>query len=305
MPDGTPRLFQYQATDIAVFGLSVAFMGFMAMAMGDMAAGAMGANRTPVFLPATHGKRESAWQITLAETHDAELEERVRRIIEGLQQAVDETKKADSIRRIERLLNRIDTEMLDREIIVGLDDLQDAIEEYRGIEREGLTPEEYQEEKEAAFETITEAVNDLDIDEDAMEEVENTPSKRPPADVRKLRQFCLETLDQLIRGKKHDAWPVLPTNEARKAVYEDILGGFQSLAEAREYIEGQPEDNVVFTARGDEIPFLLIRIVIDDIERNPWLLPLRAARPDIGRHPPLMPATIPIDDLQRIAGRYG
>ncbi len=119
------------------------------------------------------------------------------------------------------------------------------------------------------------------------------------------QRSCLETLDRLIRGKKHDAWPVLPTSEARKAVYRDILGGFRSLSEAREYIEGQPEDNVIFTARGDEIPFLLIRIVIDDVERNPWLSPFRAARPDIGRQPPLIPATIPIDDLQRIAGRYG
>ncbi len=127
-------------------------------------------------------------------------------------------------------------------------------------------------------------------------------------DRQQLKQSCVETLDRLIREKKHDA---LTTSDARKAVYKDILlypfniEGFRSLSEAREYIEGQPDDNVIFTAHGDEISFLLIRIVIDDIERNPWLSPFRAARPDIGRQPPLIPAAIPADGLQRIASRYG
>ncbi len=125
------------------------------------------------------------------------------------------------------------------------------------------------------------------------------------ADRQQLRQASLDTLERLIRERKHDAWPIIPTSEARKAVYRDILEGFSSLSEAREYIEGQSEDNVIFTTRGDEIPFLLISIVIEDIERNPWLSPFRVARPDTGRQPRLIPATIPRDELMKIVDKYG
>ena len=129
----------------------------------------------------------------------------VEQTIASLQQAVDETKKADSIRRIERIIGQIDTEILDHELVTGLDDLETAIEEYKGIERGGLTPEEYREEKESAFEAITEAVNGLDIDEDALEEIEEEEIEkpRPPVEPMKTtRKQIMEmdynhTLDEL------------------------------------------------------------------------------------------------------------
>jgi len=82
---------------------------------------------------------------------------------------------------------------------------------------------------------------------------------------------------------------------------------FDTLQEAKEYIENMPEDSVIFTARGDEIPFSLIKIVIADIERNPWLSPFTPERQkEITRQLPLVPATsIPRDDLKRIADKYG
>ncbi|MFO7712137.1 MAG: hypothetical protein R6V51_02855, partial [Dehalococcoidia bacterium] len=61
--------------------------------------------------------------------------------------------------------------------------------------------------------------------------------------------------------------------DARKAVYKEILEGFRSLEEAAEYIRGQPEDNVIFTARGDEILFSMINVVIDHIKKNKWYSP--------------------------------
>ena len=105
-----------------------------------------------------------------------------------------------------------------------------------------------------------------------------------------------DILDRLIKEKRQginwEKWPHGSISDARKAVYKDILNGFSTVAEAKEYVEGLPEDNVIFTARGDEIPFSLIKLVITDIERNPWLSPFKPERePDITWQPPLIPKT--------------
>jgi len=106
----------------------------------------------------------------------------------------------------------------------------------------------------------------------------------------------VDILDRLIREKKNDLkwekWPDGSISDARKAVYKDILEGFRTIAEAREYVEGLPEDNVIFTARGDEIPFSLVKTIIADIERNPWLSPFRTAQPERIWQPPLLPLVI-------------
>ncbi len=106
----------------------------------------------------------------------------------------------------------------------------------------------------------------------------------------------VDILDRLIREKKNDLnwekWPHGSASDARKAVYKDILEGFRTIAEAREYVEGLPEDNVIFTARGDEIPFSLIKNIIADIERNPWLSPFRSEPGERSWQPPLLPLVI-------------
>jgi hypothetical protein len=131
------------------------------------------------------------------------------------------------------------------------------------------------------------------------------PSTTPQAQLRDI-----DILDRLIKEKLRDInwekWPHGSISDARKAVYKDILEGFSTVQEAKEYIEDMPEDAVIFTARGDEIPFSLIRIIIADIERNPWLSPFRAERqPNTNWQPPLLPHSIPRDELKRIAERYG
>jgi len=88
-----------------------------------------------------------------------------------------------------------------------------------------------------------------------------------------MRWEAIERLGQLIRDKEKEMWPPPPPIEAKKAVYKDILEGFRDLQEAKEYIEGMPEDNVIFTARGYEIPFAFIAFIIEDIEYNPNLSP--------------------------------
>ncbi len=47
------RPLQNQVTDIAVFGLTVAFLGFMTKMVRDMTAGAMGSAKAPALLPVT------------------------------------------------------------------------------------------------------------------------------------------------------------------------------------------------------------------------------------------------------------
>lgn len=111
-----------------------------------------------------------------------------------------------------------------------------------------------------------------------------------------LRRQAVETLNRLITHKRNDPnwekWPDGTSSDARRAVYKEILEGFDTISEAREYVEGMPEDNVIFAARGDEISFLLIKLVIADIERNPWLSPFRKSQPEKSRQPPLLPLII-------------
>jgi len=88
-----------------------------------------------------------------------------------------------------------------------------------------------------------------------------------------LGRGTVAMLDRLIARHQHDTWPTPSLSDSRKAVYRDILNGFRTLHEAAEHIEYMPEDSVIFTARGDEIPFVLIKAIVEDIERNPWLSP--------------------------------
>jgi len=129
-----------------------------------------------------------------------------------------------------------------------------------------------------------------DTDDDALERLEPlTPDEH-------LKRKGIETLDRLISEKRNDLnwekWPHGSVSDARKAVYKDILDGFNMVAEAKEYVEGLPEDNGIFTARGDEIPFSVIKTIIADIERNPWLSPFRTERRERSWQPPLLPLVI-------------
>jgi hypothetical protein len=50
--------------------------------------------------------------------------------------------------------------------------------------------------------------------------------------------------------------------------------------------------DVIIPVEDDEISFFLIKLIIADIERNPWLSPFRPERkPDISWQPPLIPKT--------------
>lgn len=140
-------------------------------------------------------------------------------------------------------------------------------------------------------EEVVQPVIDLMLPETKADTDEDTPA---PGE--HLKPKGIEALDRLIREKKNDPnwekWPHSSTSDARRAVYKDILDGFSTVAEAKEYVEGLPEDNVIFTARGDEIPFSVIKTIIADIERNPWLSPFRTERRERSWQPPLLPLVI-------------
>ncbi len=156
-----------------------------------------------------------------------------------------------------------------------------------GVLVRSLVAEALEPKQEAAVKPVI----DLMLPETKPETDEDTPAQGEH-----LKPKGIETLDRLIIKKKNDPnwekWPHGTVSDARKAVYKDILEGFRNLGEAREYVEGLPEDNVIFTARGDEISFSLIKTIVADIERNPWLSPFRTERRERSWQPPLLPLVI-------------
>jgi hypothetical protein len=93
-----------------------------------------------------------------------------KKIIEQARQILDEGNKKKSISQLETLLGQLPDDLVSNKI-----DVQSAIEDYEGVERAGSTPEEYADEKQAAFESIQEALDELELDEDEDEEEDVDP----------------------------------------------------------------------------------------------------------------------------------
>lgn len=87
----------------------------------------------------------------------SEMEERLAQLGDIL----DEDKKAASLKRLEKALDG-----LDEDLVEGVDAVRDAIEEYRDVEKAGMAPAEYQQEKASAFDAIGEAVSELALVEE-------------------------------------------------------------------------------------------------------------------------------------------
>lgn len=78
--------------------------------------------------------------------------------ITELEDIMDESSKTGSIKKLERALDAIDEDQ-----VSGLGELRDAIQEYKDIEKTDKTLQEYAQEKDDAFETIINAINDLEL----------------------------------------------------------------------------------------------------------------------------------------------
>ncbi len=103
-------------------------------------------------------------------------EETTEDLVNRLSDLMDDTKKAKSVRALEEALGELDEEKVE-----GISDVTDAIEEFDGIEKEGMTPSDYQDERGTAFEAIQDAVNELTVVEaeaEPEEEEEPKPKKK-------------------------------------------------------------------------------------------------------------------------------
>lgn len=119
------------------------------------------------------GKKDRVAQ----EKADAESE-KVRSMLSDF---IDDEKKSQSIKKIEKVMAGLDYDKYE-----GLEDIESAIEDYRSLERSGMSPKEYNDEKATLFEEITSAIESVEavIDEEDEEEpppeVPAEPVTRPP-----------------------------------------------------------------------------------------------------------------------------
>jgi len=85
----------------------------------------------------------------------------VEALKENLTNLMDEESKSTSIRKLSKALEKINTDKVE-----GVDEIKEAIEEYENITREGMTSEEYNDEKSSAFEAIGDAIDELALVEE-------------------------------------------------------------------------------------------------------------------------------------------
>jgi len=86
--------------------------------------------------------------------------------IAEIKSLLDEERKGPSLGKLEAALNELTT--VDRNSVEGLDDVEAAIENYKDIQRSGLTPEEYGQEKEAGWEEIETALEDMSVESEGL-----------------------------------------------------------------------------------------------------------------------------------------
>ncbi len=85
-------------------------------------------------------------------------------IINQIKTVLDESKRAPTLKKLKSLMEKLNEDMVE-----GIEDIETAIEEYEGVERKGLTPEEYRDEREGAFTAIQEAIDELALTQEVEE----------------------------------------------------------------------------------------------------------------------------------------
>lgn len=98
-------------------------------------------------------------------------------VISNLQGIPDETKKAVTLRRLEAAIERLTPQQVDA--IEGLDEVKKAMVDYTFIKKPGMTPEEFVEEKQAAWTEIEEALEALSGEEAPTLPPAPTPAPTP------------------------------------------------------------------------------------------------------------------------------
>lgn len=90
-----------------------------------------------------------------------DLTGQAKAVIASLQNIPDEEDKSKSLKKLEKALGEVSLEV--REVVEGLDDVESAVEAYRDIKPKGMTPEDYQAEKESAWSDIESALEELEV----------------------------------------------------------------------------------------------------------------------------------------------
>lgn len=114
--------------------------------------------RPPAPEPEEEMATDAAGIVEQIESHLGKTRDLRDNFVASLEALMDEENKAGSIKKLTRTLDALDDSRFS-----GLDDVRDLVAEYSGIERAGMTPEEYNDAKAEAFETITEALQEIQI----------------------------------------------------------------------------------------------------------------------------------------------
>ena len=91
--------------------------------------------------------------------------QRLTGVVESLPGMMNDTRKAQSLRRIGSTIDALDDTDVE-----GLDDLRNAIEEYGDVERAGMSIDEFNDEKQSLWEAVSDAMDGLVVDADAIGE---------------------------------------------------------------------------------------------------------------------------------------
>ena len=122
-------------------------------------------NLKPVMQPKTRTKKRPATtpisppesERTASEDLPAEKKVNLDALIEDLTNLMDEDDKAGSLKKLKKALAGIDEDKVD------ISEVESAIEEYEGITRSGMSPEDYQEGKQSAFEFIQQTIDEITL----------------------------------------------------------------------------------------------------------------------------------------------
>ena len=179
---------------------------------------------------------------------------------------------------------------LNEDMLEGFEDIESAIEEYEGIERSGMTPEEYNDEKASAFEAIMEAVDELELTEE-VEEMDVTPPQIQAITMPIIKGAqVLRTSSEYDEAVKHLGYEPITLPEGQ-SIPHGILTDVQLLADSQRRLAG-------------------VSPVPDDSLQPNQLAHLQLARAIVVRTAPsvreVQAAIIPpASDRVRTAGMYG
>mgnify|MGYP001566259242 FL=1 len=179
---------------------------------------------------------------------EAREREEMESLVSQIQTVLDESNRAPTLKKLKILMAQLNEDMVE-----GVEDIEAAIEEYEGIQREGLTPEEYRDERETAFQDIQDATQGLALIEKEEEVVPAPPKARKvtvkvpaapkpePVKVPPIRTPETASLQKRYEELRSEAAAVVanPTIETTVALKEKILALHTEVRDAERGVRGK------------------------------------------------------------------